>query len=109
MQTIPSKINSSKMQSSDLPEGPGSWLQGTQATQPESQEQLRQWLEALGGKIQQLGVDAGSLRNRLASMQGTYISGSTSLTRTHKGPGEDQHFANLVLRLLQEVQYQYKA
>jgi hypothetical protein len=104
MQTIPANINSTEMQTCELSAGPASGLQPGPTAQPESQEQLRQWLEALGGQIQQLGVDAGSLRNRLASMQGTYISGSTSLTRTHKGPGEDQHFANLVLRLLQKVQ-----
>jgi hypothetical protein len=72
------------------------------SAQAESQEQLRRWLESLGGKIEQLGVDAGNLRNRLASMQGTYITQPEAIG-AKAGKPEREAFGLLVANLLSRV------
>lgn len=109
MQSVTADISNSGTLSCQFTAEPDFCSQGPQAARPENQEQLRRWLEALGVQIQQLGVDAGSLRNRLASMQGMYISRSPLRDTSPETIADDQKFAGLVLRLLQQVRDQYKA
>lgn len=75
----------------------------------EDQEQLRLWLEALGGRIEQLGVEAGALRNRLACLQGAYFSASSTRqppADAADSPCSQEAFALVVDRLLNKVRDQ---